>query len=84
MLLYIGHHCNCCILFLAGYYAAECTCKNEVNCDGASFTTGNSRLCTAFKRGNAPSGAVVSYTVTCLLCTVYYLVLNVGIVDFHI
>ena len=58
-LSYYRDYYNNVIYFIAGYYAAECTCKNEVNCDGARYIVGNSRRCTALKRGNAPGRAVV-------------------------
>ena len=45
---------------LEEYYAAECTCKNEADCDGSSFTVGKPQVCTAYMKGGAAQPAVVS------------------------
>ena len=49
------------ILLSVDYFAAECVCQNEVHCDGASFSKGNPRKCTAYRHALAINQTVVRF-----------------------
>ena len=60
MLGTIKHVINPCIV--VGFYAAECYCQNEINCDGTRFETKNPRRCKAQRSAQAPGNAVVGFS----------------------
>ena len=48
--------------FAVGFYAAECYCQSEINCDGARFELKRPQRCTALRSAGAPGNAVVGVT----------------------
>ena len=56
------------LYYIEGYYASECVCANDLNCDGARFVGHNRGQCIAHNQRYAKGPAVVSSFLLQSMC----------------